>query len=330
MKTTPGHHRYVSRGRISLNDDHSIVLEVKSEVSPHKPPIKSSLFDYEAVEERPHFPPRPYELEAENRKDPKDILARYFVFVACVLFLIIGRYTVPENDIHCVEDKVMNSLGSMNDFVLAHPYIRDSMQIICSLFMDIMFLITFVHWIYYGKSSRLIITTGMFYLVRAAIQSLFFLPFPTGYWWNHPGIPSLVVPYGRGSDFFFSGHTGFVIICLCEWRKNKNSAMTKFIGIGGIYTMFVLILFRIHYIIDIFAGVIVSHWCFMIVDKHKEIIDDTFTGAYGNVKQEFFRFQRKVQNKEIGRHLLVEVKAYYPEEKELKELEKKPSKTFYI
>ena len=43
------------------------------------------------------------------------------------------------------------------------------------------------------------------------------MTFPQGYFWDYPGFPSLVIPYGRTSDFFFSGHTGFLTICCLEW-----------------------------------------------------------------------------------------------------------------
>ena len=31
------------------------------------------------------------------------------------------------------------------------------------------------------------------------------MQYPTGFYWEDPGVPSLVVPYGYTSDFFFSG-----------------------------------------------------------------------------------------------------------------------------
>ena len=34
---------------------------------------------------------------------------------------------------------------------------------------------------------------------------MFVFDYPDGYFWEHPGFPSIVVPYGRSSDFFFSG-----------------------------------------------------------------------------------------------------------------------------
>lgn len=40
-----------------------------------------------------------------------------------------------------------------------------------------------------------------FFVIKILVQ----MRFPDGYYWLDPGFPSFVVPYGRSSDFFFSG-----------------------------------------------------------------------------------------------------------------------------
>jgi len=74
---------------------------------------------------------------------------------------------------------------------------------------------------------------------------------PNGFYWNDPGFPSIVVPYGFTSDFFFSGHTGFLTICLFEWREIKKTKMVMTTSIILIYMIFVLLVFRTHYSIGI-------------------------------------------------------------------------------
>jgi len=39
------------------------------------------------------------------------------------------------------------------------------------------------------------------------------------------------------------------------------------------YTMLILLVYRIHYSIDIFTAVIFAEWCFTKVDLHKESLD---------------------------------------------------------
>jgi PAP2 superfamily C-terminal len=154
------------------------------------------------------------------------------------------------------------------------------MQIICSLFMDIVYLTTAGYWVLCSHTSRLILTLIVFYGVRMLIQKVWYSPFPAGFWWYDPGFPSLVVPYGRGSDFFFSGHMGFLVICICEWRKNDQYLIAWIYVIGAIYTCFILLAYQVHYSIDIFTGIFFAHYVFIFFDTYKEKIDGFFVWLY--------------------------------------------------
>jgi hypothetical protein len=293
-------------------DGHSLLTDSKHEDVLYNPQRKPTSSDFHSTS--PNI-------------DTRDIPARYVVFVGCIFFLIIGRFTVPTNDPTCIIDKMMDSLKDVNAYILANPSVRDAMQITCSFFMDTMTLATLFYWIYRGNGGRLIIATALFYSTRALIQMIFYMPFPEGYWWYDPGLPSLVVPYGKGSDFFFSGHAGFVVICGAEWWKNNNPYMVTFIALGGLYTMFVLVVFRIHYSIDVFAGVIVAHWCFLVVDQNKEKLDSLIHIIYTKIKVIMFKQKEEVnENKDIEQHLLSELKITYPTCVELMEISRKTSK----
>ena len=73
------------------------------------------------------------------------------------------------------------------------------------------------------------------------------MTYPAGFFWEYPGFPSLVVPYGRTSDFFFSGHTGFLTICFFEWKTIKNTKMQLITLAVLLYMVFILLIFRTHY-----------------------------------------------------------------------------------
>jgi hypothetical protein len=207
------------------------------------------------------------------------------VFGISLVLLVLGRFNVPDNDVPNIVDKVQDSLSGVNEFILNNPALRNSLQILCSAFMDIMFLGTGAFWIMRGNSCRLVVSTLIFYIVRAIVQSLWYSPFPSsGYWWYDPGFPSLVVPYGKGSDFFFSGHIGFVTICAAEWKKNKSPLMVTILTIGGIYTGFILLAYKVHYSIDLFTGVTFAHYVYMMVDSNKEKIDSFLIGIYYAIK----------------------------------------------
>lgn len=208
--------------------------------------------------------------------------ARFVVFIIVVAFLIVGRYSVPDDIIPCVEDKVMDALKFANDFINApgNEVYRSLFQALCSFLVDLTFIITFVYWVLKGRSGRLPITLAIFYITRALVQKVAFMPYPQGWYWYDPGFPSLVVPYGRGSDFFFSGHTGFMVICASEWHALKNTKhntkVRNFVIGAGIYTMLILLVYRIHYFIDVFTGLIFAEWVWCKVDKHKDTLDGYF------------------------------------------------------
>jgi len=223
-----------------------------------------------------------YEQEPTNKR----IKIKLCVFLVCLTFLFIGRYSVPSNDIPHIKDIPMNWFDSFNAFIEENHAWRNAFQIICSLFMDIMFIGTGAYWILRGNSSRLVVATLAFYIVRAIVQGLFWLPFPHKgyYWWDDPGFPSFVVPYGKGSDFFFSGHIGFVTICATEWKRAGRKVLFWILTIGGIYTAIILLAYHVHYSIDLFTGAFFAHWMYTQVDDNKEAIDSFVISLYYNGK----------------------------------------------
>jgi len=202
-------------------------------------------------------------------------LGRLGIFFVCVIALVAGRFSVPDNEVKCVQDKVMEALGFANTFINTpgNEHFRDFFLFFCSLLLDIIFILTLGYWVLHGKSGRLPVTLAVFYGTRAIVQSFWTSPFPEGNYWYSPGIPSLVVPYGRQSDFFFSGHSGFLVICASEWHKLKMPKLRNFVIGTAIYTILILLIYRTHYSIDVFTGVIFAEWCFSKADTHKEIID---------------------------------------------------------
>jgi len=214
---------------------------------------------------------------------------RAAMLLLTITILIAGRFSVPDNEVKGIEDKIMTALQFANDFIntLGNQYYRAGFQILCSLMVDTTFIITFGYWVIKGTSGRLPVTMLIFYGTRAIVQSFWFSPFPQGFYWESPGLPSLVVPYGRGSDFFFSGHTGFLVICACEWHKLKMPKIRNFTITALIYTILILLTFRIHYSIDVFVGLFFGEWCFGKVDQHKDSIDSFWANRVRNLKSLF-------------------------------------------
>jgi hypothetical protein len=87
----------------------------------------------------------------------------------------------------------------------------------------------------------------MFYGLRASIMGLFKFRWIDRMYWVYPGLPSIVVPYGDGADFYYSGHTGFMMLTVLFLRR-FNYFWCSYLAIGGLLIMMtVLLLYRGHY-----------------------------------------------------------------------------------
>jgi len=211
----------------------------------------------------------------------KTFIARLFVFGLFIFGLMLAKaYGSPTASYDCLHDNLMDFLQPVNDFINDNPFWRDFFQGISSGLLDLTFLITFVPWVIKGTTGRPVYCMAIFYLIRGLVQQVIIMGFPSGYWWYSPGFPSLVVPYGRDSDFFFSGHVGFLMICSCEnWVVGRRWLFWCGM-VMEIYLIFVLVSYRVHYSTDIIAGLFISHWVFMVMCKHSPSIDKFFFAGY--------------------------------------------------
>ena len=181
---------------------------------------------------------------------------RFLVFLFMILGVYLGKaYGTPSVVVQCLNDPVHNFLQNPNQEVLSNREAAKFLQISSSLLMDFTFFSLFTYWFLYGKSCRLILATVMFYSIRAMSQILVQFKFPEGYDWQYPGFPSYVVPYGNTSDFFFSGHCGFLNICALEWFALGKRRMGFAIEAINVYMAIVMLIFRVHYTIGIFSSI---------------------------------------------------------------------------
>eukprot|EP01017_Pseudomicrothorax_dubius_P016708 TRINITY_DN1891_c0_g1_i27.p1 TRINITY_DN1891_c0_g1~~TRINITY_DN1891_c0_g1_i27.p1 ORF type:complete len:231 (+),score=19.03 TRINITY_DN1891_c0_g1_i27:59-751(+) len=175
---------------------------------------------------------------------------RIVVFILVTAFVVISKNLIlPSEDAGCFRDHLFNVLNHLNELARNDPAFRSAIQISSSLLMDIVYLSLFFHWVAKGTSSRILITALSFYAFRGMVMNLALLGFPHGYVWDHPGFPSIVVPYGRTSDFFFSGHCGFLMICASEYMTIGLKWAGVFTHLVNLYMAAVMLICRIHYTI---------------------------------------------------------------------------------
>jgi len=192
-----------------------------------------------------------------------------------VAIMFFARFNVPSNSIACIEDKLMNAFQGFNNWihVKENATYRAIFLFACGTQIDIIFFSTLLFWVLYGKTGRLPMSIMIFYGTRAIVQSFWWSPFPSGYYWDSPGFPSFVAPYGNTTDFFFSGHSGFLVLMANEWHKLGYKKMRNYCLINLIYTILVLLVYQAHYSIDIFTGVFFADYVFEQMDKHKGRVD---------------------------------------------------------
>ena len=89
---------------------------------------------------------------------------------------------------------------------------------------------------------------SMLYLVRV-------FP-PEGMIWFHPGLPSFVIKYDTVNDLCFDGHMSILtLLCQYWYFANYNHIMVVVTIQLCVFTLFELIVLRVHYTIDIYSGI---------------------------------------------------------------------------
>ena len=114
---------------------------------------------------------------------------------------------------------------------------------------------------------------GLFYALRALTQAVFIMRPPDGYIWGNPGLPSLMVPTGKTTDFFFSGHVGYCLIAAMEFHALGWKRMWAFCAITTLFESLVMIVLRGHYSIDLMAGLIFAHWSFIMASRANRFLE---------------------------------------------------------
>lgn len=108
-------------------------------------------------------------------------------------------------------------------------------------------------------------TITFFYGVRAIIQSQFLMPKILGGYWRYPGLPSLFVPYGDTSDYYFSRHTGFMVISCLQLAHTGNGRLLVLAIPSTFMIVTILLVMKLHYSIGkshIEANLRYSYWSY--------------------------------------------------------------------
>jgi len=94
--------------------------------------------------------------------------------------------------------------------------------------------------------------------LRQICQGLCALPPPDGIIWRDPGFPSLVVTYGVGNDFFFSGHTAIAVLGAVELARLGRRWLVPVALAIVVFQSAVVLVLRAHYTMDVFTGIVTA------------------------------------------------------------------------
>jgi hypothetical protein len=191
-------------------------------------------------------------------------------------FLMMYRlFGIPTDSVPCIRDRAFEALAGVNQAANNDHQFGFALIISSSLCIDIFTLTMIGYWLIHGTSVRPAAVVLLFYVIRSFHLYMYTPKFPQGFFFQYPGFPSIMVPYGRQSDFFFSGHCGILTITTLEWHTLKKWKMFYPNLIALFYTAFVLMSLRVHYFIDISSGMVFAHWLFMLVSKNQDRLDST-------------------------------------------------------
>jgi hypothetical protein len=131
-----------------------------------------------------------------------------------------------------------------------------------------------------GPTVRPLLGLFLLFGLRQLSQALVALPPPPHMIWRNPGVPSLLVTYETGNDFFFSGHTAIACYGAMElWRYGRPWLKCTAVMIAVVEAFTVLVL-RAHYTMDVFTAIFAAWWVASVAAKLAPSCDRWFKNLF--------------------------------------------------
>jgi hypothetical protein len=187
--------------------------------------------------------------------DFQTILLRVLLIV-CSLFLwfltqrMIGARRLENGAIY---DHLHVLTAHWNAWLNKHPGPANAMLIASSFCVDAVTLFVLFYAVLGPSFMPFWGLFGLFAL-RQLSQASVALPVPPGIIWRDPGVPSLFVTYGVGTDFFFSGHTALAVYGAMQLSALHIPALTIAGAAIAVLQVVAVIALRAHWTMDVLAG----------------------------------------------------------------------------
>lgn len=212
------------------------------------------------------------------------IIACLTTILTLLLFNNLDFKTFTRNS-KCFSDNIHILLEPLTKVLSKNEFLRCLFIILSSIMLDITFLFTLIVWAVSGHSWQLMINVLFYYFARSIIQLIYLMRFPELNLFKYPGFPSLVVPYLKTNDFFFSGHVSISLFLGNELIKHFDNWIYVICWCISLYECFVLLVTRGHYSIDVLFAYVFVFYTIRIIRPVVNFLDK-FVCIANKVKNE--------------------------------------------
>lgn len=156
-----------------------------------------------------------------------------------------------------VGDGVHRLTAGWHRYFTTNEKSADRALVISSFFIDVLGL-SLIAMSVFGKTFGPFLGMLIVFSLRQLSQLCCTLPPPPGIIWRDPGVPTALVTYDVGNDFFFSGHTALAVlgaIEICRIGPWWLGAIAVAVALGEALIVVVL---RAHYTMDVITGALAA------------------------------------------------------------------------
>jgi hypothetical protein len=211
----------------------------------------------------------------------KDILIRLSIVILSLAFWMAYRFYYlhdskkPWTFNYCINDKLLTwAFYDLTRYAADNWYIRNFFLISGSNILDIYFISFLIVFIKKGNSWKPILHLLLFYGIRnVLVQGVFLFEIYDTYIFGDPGFPSIIVPFFRAPDFFYSGHAGCAVLTGLQFSDLGHPKLLYVGIIIALYEGFIMSVTRAHYSIDIIFGMMMAHYIYFLSEKLAKYTD---------------------------------------------------------
>jgi membrane-associated phospholipid phosphatase len=182
---------------------------------------------------------------------------------------LIARKTAPKEGLG---DVVHDLTAAWHRYFSTNERAANVALIVSSFFIDLCGLSLIGAAIFGGTFAPFLAILIVFGL-RQICQGLCTLPPPPGIIWRNPGFPALLVTYGVGNDFFFSGHTSLAVLGALEAAYLGPTWLAVAATAVALGEMLIVLVLRAHYTLDVVAGAFAAFLAAQLAEKLSPVVD---------------------------------------------------------